>query len=1118
MRTGKVVRFIRNAELRKTVAAIGAVHDRKDGPYRKTSPTKWIPVKKDKSGKWEEDKSRQAITEGEDKSKTGKEDSKGRGRPKAEERKVRVTQQGPIVTIDGKNFKYRGSTESGAEISDSEVEYFRSVGKKHEERAQARQAKKETKTEKPEATEKRGRGRAQTPLYRVTERKGQKWVKVEEGKPSVKYDGEVEVGGDILPEEAKDIIAAPKAAVGRKKLEVGKVIQRAHGKTLNLGDVLKDGKRREITYAGPESVDDVVSADTVEAYTEMWKNKQDVKKEGQKSLFEFVERKREFLSTKKAKGKNPFSPPDVKPNRGTITAEERQLNNNIYTDNGIQMVKGDKKFLVDTNYISDDIKSTLYSHQVDSVNQSMYAFQERKKKAMLNFDGTGAGKTLQQIALAETYIENNYNSRTMKPVFVVTQSDRIINNAFLPDAKMLKIKCNLPQNAGEVRPGINLITYSSIHKYVDIAKKSDLIIFDEAHKMKGTGTRSAELGMKLTREVKHAAMFTATPMDKNEHLLYLANAINLDENKLLSAFGYKYTKKPGKPGTWNLPKKFNYQDNIDNIARVNNLSKSLEDEGLLIRREIPLSGLNYSKRKIKIDKKAFAETEKAYRHARDIEIAEGTAPPYAYGGKWAQKLRSALENAKIDTALDTIESEVKEGRKVVLFATRASDSYIEVPEGNTTQQKIANRVTNGKVVKTEVKTGEDGVERVVKFYKQTESTIKAIEAGLKKRGITFETLSSADEESKHKKKTDQKIKRFQEGDSQVFITTPQSGGTGLNLDDTTGQSPRTAVIMTPPFSASDLTQMMGRIARLTTRSKSRAIMMITDTATEDWNIGICDEKMKRLGVFVEGDVGKRLNPDVLKLVEEMDDEEAAEFIESLKEGVKLTPSEKVKPFKAADFISPANQLTRRLFGMNDVDVLKEYNMFTDRDVQATQVTTGKYAEPGYLPLAWRDTPESLPLGKDVKIDFKLDDRVNWALPVDKQNKIGKIICSRSLNHPEELDFYVVVGKDTENAYAKLISRDIGPLSALEAMVSQRFGFLGEKARNEFLNRMGQDITLKKSKDKGLPKHNGSGYITPPSINRLSDQLMMSLIGAGTKEAAKLLYADNKYEFLENVWM
>ena len=1120
MNTRKVNRFIKKVDLLKSAASVGDVHAWKDGNYKKISlhPPKWEPVKR-VSGKWEKDTSRDAKVEGEDKLQSHEVDSpdKKKGRPKAQELVIRETKsQGKIVTVDGKVYKYRGSGEG--EISDSEAEYFRGIGKKHEERAQARkEAKAKPKEEAPEPEKKKRR--PETPLYRVTERQGgQKWVKLEEGKPSVKYDGDVEVGEDITPEEAEKIKATPKGTVGRKSLEVGAIIQRQHGKVMNLGDVLNDGKRREITYEGSLDEKEVAPEDVVATYTERWKNKQGVKRH-QKDLFAFEPRERSFLSTrKKLKRKNPFSPPDVKPDRGTITAEERRLTNDIYMDgDGIQLVKGNKDFITDTNYMSEDIRSALYSHQVDFVNQSMDAFQERKKKAMLNFDGTGAGKTLQQLALAETYIENNYNTRTLKPVFIVTASDRIINNAFLPDAKKLKIKCNIPQSEDEVRPGINVITYSSIHKFAEIAKKSDLVVFDEAHKMKGTGTRSAELGMKLTREAKHAAMFTATPLDKNEHLLYLANSINLDEGKLMSSFGYKYTppKEPGQQGAWNTNKKFKSQDLMDNIARVNSLSKALEDEGVLVRREKSLSGLKYSKLKVPLDEKAFKETEMAYLQARDLQIAEGDAPAYAYGGKWVQKRRSALENAKIGTALDAIESEIKEGRKVVLFATRASDSYVEVTEGDTTQQKIANLTTDGKVVKTEVKVDEDGVERVVKFYRQTESTIKAIEAGLKKRGITFETLSSSDEESKNKRKADQKIRRFQEGDSQVFITTPQSGGTGLNLDDTTGKSPRTAIITTPPFSASDLTQMLGRIHRLSTKSKSRAILLTSNTATDEWNEGIIDEKMKRLGVFVEGDVGKKLNPEVVKLIEGMDDEQAAEFLSAVDEGIDLSPSDNVKPFKAEDFVSPANQMTQRTFGINDIDVLKEYNMFTDRDVQATHVTTGKFAEPGYLPLAWRNSPESLPLGKKVEAGISLNDRVGWVLPVDRQSNIGKIVCSRSLNHPEEMSFYVVVGKDENNAYAKLVSRDINPRTVLGAMIDQRYGFLGRKARNDFLERLGKDVALKKSKDyKELPRHNGAGYVATPSINRLSDQLMFSLISEGK---TRQLYAGNRYEFLETVW-
>ena len=607
-------------------------------------------------------------------------------------------------------------------------------------------------------------------------------------------------------------------------------------------------------------------------------------------------------------------------------------------------------------------------------------------------------------------------------------------------------------------------------------------------------------------------MFAATPLDKNEHLLYLANGTNLDEAKLLTRFGYK--PKEGKDGkvAWNFNQKLSAQQTADNIERINQLMGVLEGEGLLVRREKSLSNLDYRKVTVDMDKEAWEEDSAAYHRAKDIEIEARQVPAYALGGKWAQKLRSVLENRKIDAALSTIESEVKEGRKVVYFGTRASDSLVKVYEGDDTQQKIANLTTDGKVVETGVDVDDEGNERAFKSYKQTESTIKRIEAGLKERGISFVTLSSADEDSRNKRKADQKIKDFQEGDAQVFITTPQSGGTGLNLDDTVGNAPRTAVIHTPPFSGTDMTQMLGRILRLSTQSKSRAVMLTSETATDDWNTGIIDQKMERLGAAVGGDVAQKLNPRILELVSEMTEDEAASFYEQLEanpEIANLKPSEDVTPFEANDFVASSNEMTGRAFGMNDVDILKEYDMFTESDVEKSHTTDSQFSAPGAGPthLETKD-------GKKKSRTLPVDDRVNWALPVGKASNIGRVLVSRALNRPPEVpQFYVVVGKDSKNAYAKPVSRTVDNAQAMRMMVEQRYGALGKGAIDKFMEGLSKDVGIKKSrrlrkarKMNGISvgPDNGQNYVESPSMLRLSDQPMMSLIGSGKPEDC-LLY-------------
>lgn len=1125
-------------DLLKARATIGTIHRWKSGYYQKVSmtPSKWMPVKKDKNGKWVKDDSREGMEEdqnkdshlqdhevrepkGRDSSAVPGAKTPKRGRKKKEDFVVQETRsEGKIVRVDGKKFRYSGPTSKGDKISESEIEKFRAKIKRREElraKREEKKAKPESEQAETETPKKSTRGRKSDPIGTIKVRQGgQKWAKVSDGqgtKDWKKYDGPKEVGDKLDDSEIEKLKAVPTGKRGRPKDPVGKIIQRKHGK------VMKVGERQEITYHGDLDVGEIAPKETIDAYKADYQEKQAVKGYRQNLLSGFEPRKREFTNPhrRKAITKNPFQPPDMKPNRGEVTDSDRQLkklgDTLAYTDSGVQVVKGTRDHLTSTNYMSEDIRATLYSHQVDFVNQTMEAFAERKKKTTLNLDGTGAGKTMQQLALAETFIENNYNDRTMKPIFIVTQNDRIINDAFLEDANHLKIRCTVPENADEVRPGINLITYSSLHKFYDEAKDTDLIVFDEAHNMKGVDTRTGELGRKLNREVRHSALFTATPLDKPEHLMYVANALNLDENKLLEEFGYTFTPpKPGKDkGTWNFNKKLTDQQVIDNIARINQLFQLLENEGLVMRREKSLSGLRFSHLNVPIDEKAAKEMEASYIHARDIEIAAGAElgiPAYAFGGKWIQKRRSALENLKIPAALDAIEKEIKEGRSVVFFATRASESVVRVVEGDETQQKIANLTTDGKVIRTEI---DEETGNPVKVYKQTASTIKAIEDGLKERGITFETLASSDEDSKNKRKAQQKIKRFQDGKAQVFITTPQSGGTGVNLDDQKGDSPRTAIIMTPPFSANDEMQMLGRIHRLSTKSKTRALMLMTNTATDEWNGTICDNKIERLGAAVGGDVAKNMNPELVKALAGLSDEKAADLLsryETDPDQFQLKASDAVKEFKSEDYLSAANQMTGRTFGMNDIDILKEYVMFNAPRGEVD--TTSEYARPGFRP--------------DEKLPLAIDTRANYTLPFNRSSKVGRIVASHNPDHPEVPKFYVVVGRDNKHAYAKPVADRVSNEQALQAMVERRYGFLGREAQNDFFERIKADagseaVPVQKSvSNRRIPKYNGMSEMAAPSISPLSDQLLLSLIGTGGMDAAEKLLSRNLGEFLDNV--
>ena len=181
-----------------------------------------------------------------------------KGRPKLKEGVVYETgSEGKFVVAGGKRIRYTGEKDRHDKLTDEEFKQFKDRAQKLKDRATARaekkQAKPETKETKPEPDktkpEKRGRGRTPTELGKVTERTGykgvkEKWVKVEEGKTSVRYKGDVTVGENISAEEIESLKAKPKGKRGRSKLAVGTITQRTHNTVINLGDVLGDGKKQ----------------------------------------------------------------------------------------------------------------------------------------------------------------------------------------------------------------------------------------------------------------------------------------------------------------------------------------------------------------------------------------------------------------------------------------------------------------------------------------------------------------------------------------------------------------------------------------------------------------------------------------------------------------------------------------------------------------------------------------------------------------------------------------------------------------------------------------------------------------------------------------------------------
>ncbi len=550
--------------------------------------------------------------------------------------------------------------------------------------------------------------------------------------------------------------------------------------------------------------------------------------------------------------------------------------------------------LPSNEYVPEDIGRTLKQHQRDFVNLGIQKFLEGKHGVSC-FDGTGAGKTMEEIAMAETY-------RTQAPgatVFIVTESTRIVSNAFLKDGATLKVGMNFVTKGDEIKgPGIYVMRYMDLVAMKDKFPQCNLAIFDEAHNLKNPRiSAKAKLGLKLMGSARNTACFTATPIDKPSHMQYICDSYNLDHKKVMKFLGYAKVNVAGH-------KIWGTNSSATEVAeRLDAVFRTFTEQGLMVKREVPMDGMDLSFQTADMAPDMMTRYEKAIGDMKtDIDSAE----PKAKGltkAIWLMRIRGMLEEAKIPHAINAVDEALKKGRQVVMFATRVNDTLIrQMAQETGSKQAVA---------------------KAEEFIKFATGTLKNMGEQLKAKGIDFTPVFGAD------KHAIQGIKDFQAGKTKVLLTTPQSGGTGISLDDQVGNAPRTMVMMTPPFSAVDFVQIMGRGHRLSTKSRTETVLIGTNTYVDQWNRGIIANKLTTLGASVKGDY-EALSVEDLETVENMDPQDAAKFLSEKHKALKANQSVPVKtvpPFNMQSFQKALSSIARiraLLFGNLNEDRTNAY--------------------------------------------------------------------------------------------------------------------------------------------------------------------------------------------------
>ena len=522
--------------------------------------------------------------------------------------------------------------------------------------------------------------------------------------------------------------------------------------------------------------------------------------------------------------------------------------------------------------------------------------------------GTGAGKTRQELVVAEKMRRLGHSVLIVTPSQVIKQDwkTRSYTGSFAKDADALGVEIRLwNEKYGEHLESdrIYLTTLEQVHH---IKPDPNLVlILDESHSFKNVSAKRTQKMLKLVDTAHSVLAASATPKDTIGNFHYLKRSgileggtfaemlqkiglslkrsniahpledgekievgdrVRLDPKPGL-AFprfriegivtavevtqrGEVYTvereTKGGLKRVYRLDRemgqfyRFDIGDRIVpqkgvTAEEVHRRTEALFDRmvvaGRMVRHEISLNG-------VPIDLVTLRTPPEIadMMTALENEMTEGAGAenlPMLRKAVVKMALRRQLEHLKVEKVVEATKREVERGgQQVVIFADRVNESipnkFVKVWDG---QQYVTQKVPLDEF--------------------KTPGTMPLLKKQLEAAGLTVGEIHGGVSQSAQL----EAMEKFQAGELDVVVSTPGSGGVGIDLDHSNPKArPRTLIMMTSPFDAMKYSQAIGRVVRSQSISRPTVSVFYFDHPIDEWNRNIIAGKMRDLGATVKGEV------------------------------------------------------------------------------------------------------------------------------------------------------------------------------------------------------------------------------------------------------------------------
>jgi hypothetical protein len=501
--------------------------------------------------------------------------------------------------------------------------------------------------------------------------------------------------------------------------------------------------------------------------------------------------------------------------------------------------------------VAKELVKHLYPMQLVGANAAIASME--KDGVFLNGDGAGVGKTRQIVAVANHYAKQG------KRVFIISENAAIgkpwekvskktgpkLAGSMSKDSEAMGVKLELLGEVEQQDGGIYVTNYSRV-KAGDIPDGA-VLIFDEAQNLANTfgsnpdpkNTAEREWEAKFKQMLPRAtavAYYSATPADKPHQLAYLHKILGYDTpgEYLAAAQENGMVLKTRKFGN----KEVQYYDVPQGAKRkklfdwVNQTMLDAGAEGRFIKREISYEGTDVQFQDLSgTDEgknpwaKYFNDVLAQMKETENLGTGIRIMAPESY-------VLYAAELTKIGKAVEMAKKEIAAGRKAVVFFSRIKPMVMRY-----------RRYTRDR-------DGEMQVSEPIEFG-SIPSPVDLIKAELEKEGITFTELHGAT------RTTSQKAQKEFAEKVDVLLASLESGGTGINLDDTTGSNPRTEIFMFAPYRGTSTIQGMGRIWRASTIQDDNnpnrfAMIVASDIKPDVFRSAVLAKKLQLMGAAMGG--------------------------------------------------------------------------------------------------------------------------------------------------------------------------------------------------------------------------------------------------------------------------